>query len=56
MKTMTITQMAKYLGIPKRTLYDMIEDRRFPVAPIKGTQPRRWNVDDVDAWRATKDE
>lgn len=53
---LTLTQLAAYTGIPKRTLYDMIDDGRFPVPPIKGTQPRRWDVDAVDAWRATKDE
>lgn len=51
MKTLNLTQLAEYLGIKKRTLYNMIEDGRFPVPPIKGTDPRRWNIEDVDAWR-----
>jgi len=51
-KTLTITAVALYLGIPKRSLYNMLEDQRFPVKPIPGTQPRRWNIDDLDAWRA----
>ena len=50
-KTLTLTKLADYLGFTKRTLYNMIQDGRFPVSSIKGTQPRRWNVEDVDAWR-----
>lgn len=51
-KILKLTEVALYLGVPKRTLYDMLSDGRFPVRPIPGTQPRRWNVDDLDAWRA----
>lgn len=54
MKTLTLTQLSEYLGIKKRTLYTMIEDGRFPVPPILGSHPRRWNVEDVDAWRLGK--
>lgn len=50
-KTLTLTKMAKYLGIPKTTLYDMIREKRFNVEPIKGSNPRLWNIEDVDAWR-----
>lgn len=53
-KTLTLTALAAYLSIKKRTLYNMIEDGRFPVDPIRGTQPRLWNTADVDAWRAAK--
>ena len=49
-KLLTLTEFADFLGIPKRTLYRMIEDGRFPVQPIKGTDPRRWNVEDVENW------
>lgn len=49
-KLLTLTELADFLGIPKRTLYRMIEDGRFPVQPIKGTDPRRWNVEDVEKW------
>ena len=49
-KLLTLTELADFLSIPKRTLYRMIEDGRFPVQPIKGTDPRRWNVDDVENW------
>ena len=55
-RTMNLTELHEYLGIPKRTLYDMIQDGRFPVAPIKGLHPRRWNVEDVDAWRFSKEQ
>lgn len=50
-KTLTLTGVAEHLGIPKRTLYDMMQDGRFDVDPIKGILPRRWNVEDVDKWR-----
>ena len=50
-KTLTLTELADYIGIKRRTLYMMIEDGRFPIAPIKGSNPRRWNVEDVDNWR-----
>lgn len=50
-KTLTLTELAEYIGINRRSLYIMIQDGRFPVAPIKGSNPRRWNVEDVDNWR-----
>jgi excisionase family DNA binding protein len=50
METITLTQLAKKIGIHKTTLYDMIKDGRFPVEPIKGTHPRRWLVSDIEAW------
>lgn len=50
-KTLNLTEVARYIGVTKRTLYTMIENGRFPVQPIKGTDPRRWNVEDVDNWR-----
>lgn len=48
--TLTLTALAEYLGIPKRTLYDRIADGRFPVDPIKGTKPRLWSRKAVDKW------
>ena len=53
-KTLSLTALAEHTGIKKRTLYNMIRDKRFPVDPIKGTNPRLWNSDDVDEWRAQK--
>lgn len=51
-KTLTLTELAKYIGIGRRTLYVMILEDRFPVPPIKGTDPRRWSVEAVDKWIA----
>lgn len=50
-KTMNLTGLARYLGYSRRSLYNMIADGRFPVPPISVHGPRRWNVEDVDAWR-----
>ena len=50
-KTLTLTEVARELGVTKKTLYTMIADGRFPVQPIKGSIPRRWNVEDVENWR-----
>ena len=49
-KTMNLTEVAEYTGIKRRTLYNMIRTKRFPVTPIKGTDPRLWNIKDIDAW------
>jgi excisionase family DNA binding protein len=49
--TLTLTELAHYIGINKRTLFRMIQDKRFTVPAIEGLYPRRWNVEDVDAWR-----
>ena len=51
-KTLTLTELAEYIGVNRRTLYTMIEDGRFPIAPIKGTNPRRWSAETVDKWIA----
>lgn len=53
-KTLTLTQLAEYIGVKKRSLYNMISDGRFPVRPIPNLVPRRWNVEDVDKWRGVK--
>lgn len=53
-KILKLVDVAEYLGIPKRTLYDMLGDGRFPVAPIPDSKPRRWNIEDVEAWRHAK--
>jgi excisionase family DNA binding protein len=53
-KTFTLTQLSEYLGIPKRTVYDMIRDGRFDVEPIKMLTPRRWNKESIDKWRLGK--
>jgi excisionase family DNA binding protein len=51
-KTLTLTQAAAYIGVKKRTLYNMLNDGRFPVDSIPHTKPRRWSVDAVDSWVA----
>lgn len=53
-KTLKLSAVAQYLGFSRRTLYNMMEDGRFPVQPIPGTQPRRWNIEDLDAWRLSR--
>lgn len=50
-RTLNLKAVSEYLGIKRRTLYDMIEDGRFPVKPIDHIIPRRWNIEDIDAWR-----
>lgn len=53
-KTLNIKQLAAYIGVSRRTLYNMLSDGRLPVAPIPGTKPRRWSIDDLDRWREGK--
>lgn len=50
-RILTLAEVCQYLGIPRRTLYRMIDDGRFAVRPMPGMSPRRWRVEDVDAWR-----
>ena len=52
--TLTVTQLAKYLGKSRPTMYQMINDGRFPVAPIKGTSPSLWSRQEVDQWLHNK--
>jgi excisionase family DNA binding protein len=51
-QTFQLAAVARYLGVTRQTLYNMLKDGRFPVRPIPGTSPRRWNKTDLDAWRA----
>lgn len=53
-KTLTLTAVADEVGVTRKTLYTMISDGRFPVKPIKGTQPPRWNPDAVAAWKVAQ--
>ncbi len=50
-KTLNFKQVAHSLGVSLMTLRRMIADGRFPVKPIKGTKPRRWNPQAVEAWK-----
>jgi len=51
-KLLNITQLAAHTGIPKRTLFDMVKEKRFPVDPIVQTHPRKWSREQVDRWLA----
>ena len=51
-KILNLTEVAQHIGVSKRTLYNMLEDGRFPVTPIPRTEPRRWSVEDVNRWVA----
>lgn len=48
--TLNLKALCLYLGRPRRTIYNMLQDGRFPVQPIPGTKPRLWAKADVDAW------
>jgi predicted DNA-binding transcriptional regulator AlpA len=47
--TCDASRVAKMVGVSRKTFYNMLEDGRFAIAPIPGTQPRRWRVADVEA-------
>lgn len=49
-KIMKLVDVARHLGVSVRSLYNMLDDGRFPVPPIPNTKPRRWARADVDAW------
>jgi predicted DNA-binding transcriptional regulator AlpA len=49
-KTLNLTELAEYIDIPKRTLFDMIRDGRFPVQPIVRSTPRIWSTEQIDQW------
>lgn len=49
-KTLNLTELAEYVSIHKRTLHRMIAENRFPVPHLKGTKPRIWSTEQVDAW------
>lgn len=50
-KTLNLTGVAERLGISRKTMFNRIRNGKFPVPAIPDTYPRRWNVEDVDAWR-----
>jgi len=49
-KTINITELAKYIGVSQKTMYNMVNSNRFPVLPIPETKPRRWNTEEVEKW------
>lgn len=54
-KTLNLTELAKYIGVSRKTLYTMIQGGRFPVQPIKGLEPKRWSVEKVNEWIESKE-
>lgn len=55
-KTLSLTELSKYIGVSRTTLYAMIQDGRFPVAPIKDLEPKRWSVEKIDEWIKSEDD
>lgn len=53
--TLNLVDLARYIGVSRATLYNMLIDGRFSVPPIAGTNPRRWNKEAVDTWLNTYD-
>ncbi|NUM72770.1 helix-turn-helix domain-containing protein [candidate division KSB1 bacterium] len=53
-KILNLTDLAQYVGVSKRTIYNMLKDKRFPVRPIPKSNPRKWSAADVDSWMAGK--
>lgn len=49
-RLLKLVDVAKHIGVPIRTLYVWLDDGRFPVPPVAGTKPRRWNAAHIDAW------
>lgn len=49
-KILNHTEVAKYLGVSRATLYEMIEDGRFPVKSITGTEPKLYSMEKVREW------
>lgn len=54
-KTLNLTELAKYIGVGRKTLYTMIQDGRFPVQSVKNVWPRRWSVEKVNEWIESKE-
>ena len=50
MKTLNLTDTAQYIGVKKRTFYNLLNSKRFPVDPLPSLTPRRWSVAALDEW------
>lgn len=50
MRTLNLTETALYIGVKKRTFYNLLSSKRFPVDPLPGLSPRRWSVAALDEW------
>jgi len=51
---LTLTETAQHLGMPYRTLYNMVRSGRFSIAPVEGIKPVRWLRSDIDALLASR--
>lgn len=49
-KTLNTTELAKYIGVSRRTIYHMINDGRFPVKPLVDGARRLWSTEQVNNW------
>lgn len=48
--TLTLTELADRIGMPKRTIYNQLGRGDFPLEPLPRIRPRRWSTEAVDAW------
>jgi predicted DNA-binding transcriptional regulator AlpA len=46
---MNLTEVAQHLGMPYRTLYNMVRQGRFSIPSVKGITPAKWLRADIDA-------
>lgn len=49
-KLLNLTELANYIGIHKRTLHRMVKDGSFPVESVRGLDPKKWSVKQIDEW------
>jgi predicted DNA-binding transcriptional regulator AlpA len=47
-KTLNVTDLAQYLGVHRSTAHKIVKGDDFP-KPIPAL--KRWNIEEVDAWR-----
>lgn len=51
---MNLTEVAERLGMPRRTLYNMVRAGRFHIAPVPGITPKKWLRSDIESLLASK--
>lgn len=51
MDLLTATQVARHIGVCRKSLYNMIDDGRFNVPPLPDLLPRKWRLSDVERWK-----
>lgn len=49
-KVLNHTEVAKLLGVGTTTLYRWIDDGKFSVEPITGTDPKLYSLEKVVSW------